>query len=92
VRVNQVAAALAVGAPPALMERDANPMPFDGTLAIDARGHAWGWGLDGTHDLCLPGLTYVRPHRIPLSDVTRATGARNALHISDRAAGHASGA
>ena len=22
----------------------ANPMPFDGALAIDSHGHAWGWG------------------------------------------------
>jgi alpha-tubulin suppressor-like RCC1 family protein len=54
----------------------ANPMPFDGGLAIDSRGDAWGWGLDAGDDLCLPALIYLRPHEIPLSDVTLATGAR----------------
>jgi alpha-tubulin suppressor-like RCC1 family protein len=53
-----------------------NPMPFDGALAIDSRGHAWGWGLDGEGDLCLPGLIELRPQQLPLSNVTLATGAR----------------
>jgi alpha-tubulin suppressor-like RCC1 family protein len=53
-----------------------NPMPFDGALAIDSRGDAWGWGLDASNDLCLQALVYTSPHRIPLSDVTLATGAR----------------
>jgi alpha-tubulin suppressor-like RCC1 family protein len=53
-----------------------DPMPFDAGLAIDSTGHAWGWGLDGAHDLCLSGLAYIRPQRLPLSDVTLATGAR----------------
>lgn len=25
----------------------ANPMPFDGALAVDSRSHAWGWGYSG---------------------------------------------
>jgi alpha-tubulin suppressor-like RCC1 family protein len=54
----------------------ANPMPFDGALAIDSQGHAWGWGLDASGDLCLPALLELRPARLPLSDVTLATGAR----------------
>ena len=54
----------------------ANPMPFDGALAIDSRGHAWGWGLNVDGDLCLSGLIETRPSRVPLSDVTLATGAR----------------
>ena len=54
----------------------ANPMPFDGALAIDSHGHAWGWGLNASGDLCLPGLFESRPARLPLSDVTLATGAR----------------
>lgn len=53
-----------------------NPMPFDAGLAIDSTGRAWGWGLNGAHDLCLPSLAYTRPQRLPLSDVTLATGAR----------------
>jgi alpha-tubulin suppressor-like RCC1 family protein len=53
-----------------------DPMPFDGALAIDSRGHAGGWGLNASNDLCLPDLAYLRPQQIPLSDVTMATGAR----------------
>jgi len=53
-----------------------NPMPFDGALAIDSHGRAWGWGLNANGDLCLSGLLELRPSRIPLSDVTLATGAR----------------
>jgi alpha-tubulin suppressor-like RCC1 family protein len=54
----------------------ANPMPFDGALAIDSTGHAWGWGLNAADDLCLAGLVENRPQQLPLSDVTLATGAR----------------
>jgi len=54
----------------------ANPMPFDGGLAIDSNGHAWGWGLNGDNDLCLSGLIETHPQQLPLSDVTLATGAR----------------
>jgi len=53
-----------------------NPMPFDGALAIDSAGHAWGWGLNADGDLCLSGLVELRPSRIPLGNVTLATGAR----------------
>ena len=52
-------------------------MPFDGGLAIDSQGYAWGWGLNATHDLCLPSGTVVpSPRKIPLSHVTLGTGAR----------------
>ena len=54
----------------------ANPMPFDGAIAIDSEGHVWGWGLNADGDLCLSGLTELRPSQIALSDVTLATGAR----------------
>lgn len=54
----------------------ANPMPFDGALAIDSRGRVWGWGLNGAGDLCLRGLVELRPEELPLDDVTLATGAR----------------
>jgi alpha-tubulin suppressor-like RCC1 family protein len=61
-----------------------NPMPFDGALAIDSAGHAWGWGLNADGDLCLSGLVELRPSRIPLGDVTLATGARtHSLFDSD---------
>ncbi len=54
----------------------ANPMPFDGALAIDSQGHLWGWGLNANGDLCQSGLMQLRPDELPLSDVTLATGAR----------------
>ena len=53
----------------------ANPMPFDGALAIDSHGHVWGWGLNLEGDLCLTGLRELRPRQLPLSGVTLATGA-----------------
>jgi alpha-tubulin suppressor-like RCC1 family protein len=61
-----------------------NPMPFDGGLAIDARGDAWGWGLNANNDLCLPSETVVsRPEKIPLSHVTLGSGARtHSLFVS----------
>jgi alpha-tubulin suppressor-like RCC1 family protein len=55
--------------------RLANPMPFDSALAIDSRGHAWGWGLNAEGDLCLPGAEQIRPAQLSLNDVTLATGA-----------------
>jgi alpha-tubulin suppressor-like RCC1 family protein len=54
----------------------ANPMPFDGALAIDSQGHVWGWGLNALGDLCLSGLTELKPAELPLGNVTLATGAR----------------
>jgi alpha-tubulin suppressor-like RCC1 family protein len=55
----------------------ANPMPFDGALGIDSHGHAWGWGLNAAGDLCLSREQEFVPRRIPLDDVTLATGARS---------------
>lgn len=53
-----------------------NPTPYDAGLAVDTKGDAWGWGLDADHDLCLPGAgPILRPVRLPLGDVTLATGA-----------------
>ncbi len=54
----------------------ANPMPFDGALAIDSKDHVWGWGLNANGDLCLSGLMELHPSELPLRDVTLATGAR----------------
>ena len=42
-----------------------NPMPFDAGLAIDSTGHAWGWGLNASDDLCLSGLIESRPQQLP---------------------------
>jgi alpha-tubulin suppressor-like RCC1 family protein len=54
----------------------ANPMPFDGALAIDSHSDVWGWGLNANGDLCLSGLMELRPSELALGDVTLATGAR----------------
>ncbi len=55
----------------------ANPMPFDGALAIDSTGHAWAWGLNAADDLCLSGdLVEKQPQQLPLFDVTLVAGAR----------------
>jgi alpha-tubulin suppressor-like RCC1 family protein len=57
----------------------ANPMPFDGALAIDSTHHVWAWGLNGFGDLCLNGLSghvALRPMELSLGDVTLATGAK----------------
>lgn len=54
----------------------ADPMPFDGALAIDSSGHAWAWGLNVFGDLCLSGFIEDRPQRIRLPRVSLATGAR----------------
>jgi len=60
-----------------------NPMPFDGGLAIDSKGRAFGWGLNADGDLCNDGAIESRPERIPLTDVTLATGARtHSLFVS----------
>lgn len=53
-----------------------NSMPFNTAFAVDTRGRAWGWGLNGTGELCL-GNTREQdlPVQLPLSDVTALAGA-----------------
>lgn len=54
----------------------ANPMPYDGAIAIDANGNAWGWGNDKARNFCLPvGGEIDTPVKLPLSDLTLAAGA-----------------
>ena len=69
----------------------ANPMPFDGALAIDSTGHAWGWGLNAADDLCLSGLVEKQPQQLPLADVTLATGARTHALIDSHGTVYACG-
>jgi alpha-tubulin suppressor-like RCC1 family protein len=53
-----------------------NPTPYNGGLAIDSQGNIWGWGFNPSHDLCLPTrLPVLVPTKLPLSDVTLASGA-----------------
>jgi len=60
----------------------------DAAIVIESAGHAWGWGLNGSGDLCLPNLVNTRPVQLPLTNVTLATGARtHALFDSDARTG-----
>lgn len=71
--------AVAVRFPPGVRIRSlANPMPFDTGLAIDTHGKVWGWGANTGHALCLPDTGPVLvPKKLPLGDVTLASGARS---------------
>jgi alpha-tubulin suppressor-like RCC1 family protein len=71
--------------------RLADPMPFDAGLAVDSTGRAWGWGLNGAGDLCLSGLVERRPRRLPLADVSLATGARTHALFDSNGAVYACG-
>ena len=51
-------------------------MPFDTALAVDTRGHVWGWGANQGGELCLGNHEqYLTPVRLPFSHVTAVAGA-----------------
>ncbi len=53
-----------------------NSDPWDTAFAIDTTGHAWGWGANGSGDLCLGNSTEHRtPVRLPFTHVTAVAGA-----------------
>ena len=53
-------------------------MPYDSALAVDTKGHVWGWGHNGGGELCLGNTkAYSTPVRLPLSHVTALAGASN---------------
>jgi alpha-tubulin suppressor-like RCC1 family protein len=53
-------------------------MPYNTALAVDIRGHVWGWGNNGGGELCLGrGRAFRTPVRLPLSHVTALAGASN---------------
>jgi alpha-tubulin suppressor-like RCC1 family protein len=53
-----------------------NSDPWDTAFAIDTTGHAWGWGANGSGDLCLGNSTEHRtPVKLPFTDVTAVAGA-----------------
>jgi alpha-tubulin suppressor-like RCC1 family protein len=53
-------------------------MPYNTGLAVDTRGHVWGWGADGGGDLCRGNSkVYLTPVMLPLSHVTAVAGASN---------------
>jgi len=50
-------------------------MPYDTALAVDTTGHVWGWGNNGSGELCLGNITqYTRPVKLPFSGVTTLAG------------------
>ena len=60
-----------------------SPMPFDTGMAIDSRGHVWGWGSNVDGSLCVKGDSLKRPQRLPFSRVTLASGAGgHALYLA----------
>jgi alpha-tubulin suppressor-like RCC1 family protein len=51
-------------------------MPFDTALAVDTRGHVWGWGANQGGELCLGNHEQdLTPVRLPFSHVTAVAGA-----------------
>ncbi len=51
-------------------------MPFDTGLAVDTKGHVWGWGDNQGGELCLGNHEqYLTPVRLPFSHVTAVAGA-----------------
>jgi alpha-tubulin suppressor-like RCC1 family protein len=51
-------------------------MPFDTGLAVDTKGHAWGWGDNQGGELCLGNhKQHLTPVRLPFSHVTAVAGA-----------------
>jgi alpha-tubulin suppressor-like RCC1 family protein len=51
-------------------------MPFDTALAVDTKGHVWGWGDNQGGELCLGNHQQrLTPVRLPFSHVTAVAGA-----------------
>ena len=51
-------------------------MPFDTGLAVDTKGHVWGWGDNQGGELCLGNhRRRLTPVRLPFSHVTAVAGA-----------------
>ena len=60
-----------------VIDKLADPMPFDGAIAIDAHGRVWAWGNDQARQFCQArGADLETPARVPLSHVTLAAGAQ----------------
>jgi alpha-tubulin suppressor-like RCC1 family protein len=53
-----------------------NSGPWDTAFAIDTTGHVWGWGANGSGDMCLGNSAEHRtPVRLPFAHVTAVAGA-----------------
>jgi alpha-tubulin suppressor-like RCC1 family protein len=51
-------------------------MPYDAALAVDTKGHAWGWGDNSGGEFCLGNARpYSTPVELPFSAVTTLAGA-----------------
>lgn len=51
-------------------------MPYNTGLAVDTKGHVWGWGGNAGGELCMGNKKiYRRPVRLPFSHVTALAGA-----------------
>lgn len=67
-------------------------MPYDTGLAVDTTGHVWGWGKNGHGQLCTGRSgRYLRPVRLPLSQVTALAGASNHAIYASRGTVYACG-
>jgi alpha-tubulin suppressor-like RCC1 family protein len=60
-----------------VIDKLADPMPFDGGMAIDTHGRVWAWGNDQARQFCQAhGADLETPVRVPLLHVTLAAGAQ----------------
>jgi alpha-tubulin suppressor-like RCC1 family protein len=51
-------------------------MPFDTAMAVDTKGHVWGWGDNQGGELCLGNHNkHLTPVKLPFSHVTAVAGA-----------------
>jgi alpha-tubulin suppressor-like RCC1 family protein len=54
----------------------ADVKPYDTALAVDTKGHLWGWGDNAIGELCLGNeLIQSSPVQLPFSHVTAVSGA-----------------
>jgi alpha-tubulin suppressor-like RCC1 family protein len=61
-----------------------SPTPYDAGMAIDTKGHIWGWGSDYEHPFCIGQGNLLYPKKLPFRHVTLASGAGwHALYESD---------
>lgn len=64
-----------------------NSGPWNTEFAIDTTGHVWGWGANGSGDMCLGNSAEHRtPVRLPFTHVTAVAGAAD--HATYDAGGH----
>jgi alpha-tubulin suppressor-like RCC1 family protein len=50
-------------------------MPFDTGLAVDTHGNVWGWGENGTDELCSATTDILIPMELSLTNVSVVAGA-----------------